>query len=157
MLVNGASTSSPGTTRNITTPVWLCSHRPMFTMAVVRSAWYNGSLSCGKRTLPIQNDSSKDHRQYRHCQKPSGSIRQRQAIRPRIRVWSLFVNVRLVSRCDSTTLTLADAEDRAMLESNPSANIGDRCIAGQGLVLCPGRYSSNTLVEKAINSCAHLP
>ena len=44
---------------------------------------------------------------------------------------SLFVNVRLVHDGVSDTLTSADAEDRAMLESNPSADIGDGVTLGR--------------------------
>ena len=37
----------------------------------------------------------------------------------------------------SSILTYAGTEDRATLESDPSADTGERCSSGQGLVLCP--------------------
>ena len=37
----------------------------------------------------------------------------------------------------STILTAAGTEDRATLESDPSADTGERCSSGQGPVLCP--------------------
>jgi hypothetical protein len=37
----------------------------------------------------------------------------------------------------STILTTAGTEDRATLESDLSADIGERCSAGQGPLLCP--------------------
>ncbi len=56
----------------------------------------------------------------------------------------------------STTLLFADAEDRAMLESNLSAVIGDDVALGRVTWLCPERLNNCYIVRKAINSLTHL-
>lgn len=46
----------------------------------------------------------------------------------------------------SPILILADTEDRATLESDPSAAVGERCSSGQGHLLCPDSLHPSYIV-----------
>ena len=57
----------------------------------------------------------------------------------------------------STILSLTDAEDRATLESDLSAVIGDDVALGRVYRLCPDTSLTRYIVQKAINSLVCLP
>lgn len=58
-------------------------------------------------------------------------------IQSRHQLFLSFINVRLEDNLLSTILLLTDAEDRATLESDPSAVIGDDVALGRVIRLCP--------------------
>ena len=121
--------------------------------------WPDGKMCWTVPILLTRNALSKDRPRHRRWPRLSGSIGRQRRTQLKRRRQSPFVNVHLVDICMSHTLLCTDAEDRALLESNLSAAIGDDVALGRIIItwLCPeSPLPARYIVLNAKNSFARL-